>query len=181
MTTKNHSLLFIGILILAAGLTRLMPHPVNFTAIGAMALFGGARISSGALSLLIPTLALLFTDFILGFHGTMWGVYLGFSFIWLIGRLFLKNGGFSKIAAASVAGSVLFFLLSNFAVWAEGLIYSRTLDGLISCYAAALPFYSNDILGSFALNTLLGDWFFNLMLFGAFSLYSRFMLRTTAI
>jgi hypothetical protein len=177
MTTKNHRLLFIGILILAAAFTRLIPHPANFTALGAMALLSGARIREGAFSLLIPFGALLLSDIFLGFHGTMWGVYLGFAAAWLLGRTLVHSGGVFRIASATVAGSIAFFLLSNFAVWAQGLMYPMTFGGLLTCYAAGLPFYSQDIFGSFALNSLMGDLFFNALLFGALALYERFYMR----
>jgi hypothetical protein len=180
MTTKNHRLLFISILILSAAFSRLIPHPANFTAIGAMALFAGARMRFGAGGLVIPMVALLLSDVIIGFHTTMWGVYVGFVLVWLIGNIWLKEGGFRKIAIASIGGSTLFFLVSNFAVWMQGTYYPLSLEGLAACYAAAIPFYSNDIFGSFALNSVMGDLFFNGVLFGALSLYSRFALKPSA-
>ena len=69
-----------------------------------------------------------------------------------------------QIAGASLAGSVLFFVVTNFGVWMLGSLYPKTLEGLVACYVAAIPFFHN---------TLLGDAFFTAVLFGGFVLAQR--------
>jgi hypothetical protein len=65
------------------------------------------------------------------------------------------------VPAASVTGSLIFFVLTNFAVWAFGTIYSFDWQGLVQCYVAALPFLDK---------TVIGDLFWNAVLFGGAAL-----------
>ncbi len=90
--------------------------------------------------------------------------YLSFALIVCIGLWLEKDRSALKIAAAALAGSVLFFVLTNFGVWAFGSLYPRTLGGLMDCYIAAIPFFRN---------TLQGDMLYTLILFGGFALLER--------
>ena len=82
--------LIIPVIIIFAALTRLMPHPPNFTPIIAMGLFGGAYLKDRRIALIIPLLAMIAADMFLGFHGTMLWVYGSLIFITMMGML-LKN------------------------------------------------------------------------------------------
>ncbi len=148
-------------MILLAAIIRLLPHWPNFTPIGAMALFGGAYFSKKYLAFVVPFVAMFLTDLILGFHATMWAVYLSFGLIVIIGMLMINKVKLSNVFFASVTASVLFFVITNFAMWTAGGIYSPDLKGLLECYAAAIPFFSY---------TLLGDLFFVGIMFGAFEI-----------
>lgn len=147
------------IMVLTAAALRLLPHYPNFTPVAAMALFGGAYFSNKKVAFLIPISAMLISDLILGFHSTMWAVYLSFALIVLIG-FSLKNGKkISSIFLASISSSVLFFIITNFAVWISGGIYPLNMLGLGECFTAAIPFFHY---------TMLGDLFYVGIFFGAF-------------
>jgi hypothetical protein len=104
---------------------------------------------------------MLVTDLILGFHSTMWAVYISFVLIVGIGMLMIKQKKVSNIFLASVSASVLFFVVTNFAVWAAGIYYPKELSGLAASYTAAIPFFHY---------TLLGDLFFVTLMFGSYEL-----------
>jgi hypothetical protein len=157
-------LLMLIAMVLAAAASRLIPHPPNLASISAIALFGGAYFSDRRLAFLIPLAALLLSDLILGFYSHMEIIYLSFAFIVCIGLWLQKRRSAFHIAGAALASSVLFFLLTNFGVWAFESLYPKTLEGLIACYVAAIPFFQN---------TLQGDLFFTVVLFGGFTLLER--------
>src|ERR1700688_456189 len=123
--------LVLASMILAAAASRLIPHPPNMTSITAVALFGGAYFSDRRLAFLVPLAALFLSDLFLGFYGHMEVQYLSFALIVCIGLWLEKDRSVLKIAAAALAGSVLFFLLTNFGVWAFGSLYPRTPAGLM--------------------------------------------------
>ncbi|MFO7526540.1 MAG: DUF6580 family putative transport protein [Ignavibacteriaceae bacterium] len=153
-------LLLTGMILIAA-IVRLLPHPPNFAPIAAMALFGGAYFNRKVFAFAIPLAALFLTDLFLGFHNTMWAVYLSFVVIVGLGMVILKKKSVVKIILASVSASVLFFILTNFAFWATDTLYPTTLTGLAACYTAAIPFFHN---------TVIGDLFFTGAMFGLFEL-----------
>ena len=148
-------------MIFAAAFVRLIPHPPNFAPVAAMALFGGAYFSKKWAAFLVPIAAMFFTDLILGFHETMWAVYLSFALIVVIGMLMLKEKKIGNIFFASVISSVSFFIITNFGAWLSSGIYPKTTTGLVTCYTAAIPFFHQ---------TLLSDLFFVGVLFGLYHL-----------
>jgi len=152
--------LLISIILLAA-LSRLIPHPPNMASVTAVALFGGAYFSDRRLAFLIPLAALFLSDLVLGFYNHMEVVYSSFALIVCIGFWLQKNRSTLHIAGAALTSSVLFFLLTNFGVWAFDSPYPRALDGLITCYVAAIPFFTK---------TLQGDMLYTIILFGGFTL-----------
>ena len=153
----------IGMIAFAA-MTRLLPHPPNFTAVTALALFAGAQIGDRRLGLLIPLAALFLTDLALGLHAGMLLVYLCVAAVVGMGALAGPRAQPLRLAGASVVGSVLFFVITNFGVWAMDGLYPRTLAGLAECYVAAIPFFQN---------ALVGDLFFTAALFGGFEFLRR--------
>ncbi|TAE24252.1 MAG: hypothetical protein EAZ91_20710 [Cytophagales bacterium] len=165
-------------IILGTALFRLVPHWPNFTPIAALALFGAAMFERKWLGLVVPFLAMLLSDAIIGFHGSMGAVYLSFGLTWLIGAYALRQPTAARVAGAAVASSVLFFLITNFAVWFGSSFYPQTGAGLMACYAAGLAFYNGQ---SFFLNGLAGDLFFSGLLFGGYYLLQqRFSVLRTA-
>jgi len=155
---KNTILL---LLVFFAVLSRLIPHPVNFTPIGALGLFAGAYIIDKRVWLL-PVCALLLSDFFMGFYEpiVMLFVYLGFALSTFIGRILIfKERTFLRLGGAALFSATLFFILSNFGTWLSGVLYPMSLAGLTECFIMAIPFYPN---------TLLGDLFYVLVLFGLF-------------
>ena len=155
---KNQIVLIAGMIVLAA-IMRLLPHWPNFTPVAAMALFGGAYISNKKFAFAVPFIAMFLSDLVIGFHNTMWAVYLSFAAIVGIGMLLRENKSVLRTAGAAVASSVLFFVVTNFAVWLAGGFYSMDLAGLVQCYVAAIPFYQYSVIG---------DLFYAGVMFGAF-------------
>lgn len=151
-------------LVLVAGLSRLIPHPWNFTAVGAMALFSGTRMPNKLWAFLAPFLTLIWTDAVLGFHETALYVYAAVALITIIG--FFTEGKKSYIVAGSVAGSILFFALTNFGVWMIQGMYPHTLQGLSECFTMAIPFFGNQVAG---------DLFYTGVLFSAYALVKTFV------
>lgn len=140
--------------VLAAIVLRLLPHPWNVTPLGAMFLFSGGTFRSKRDSLLVPLGALLLSDyavihFIYGgqYHWFSPYTWTGFVLAGLLGWTLRKRLSVARVAAASLAASVAFFLVSNFGVWVGWKLYPPTFGGLIDCYVAALPFFRNSLLG----------------------------------
>jgi hypothetical protein len=145
------------LLLVLAILTRVVPHHgwLNFTAVGGMLLYFGARRSWR--EMLAPLAALMVTDYCLtvfAYHYsfvwtayvTTWAWYLA---VMVLGHILLKSRTtWLRFGAAVVLGPTSFFLISNYAVWVGGTMYPRTLAGLATCYAAAIPFYRNDVLST---------------------------------
>jgi hypothetical protein len=152
------------LMIFAAAFVRLLPHPPNFAPTAAMALFGGAYFSKKWAAFLVPLAAMFVTDLILGFHETIWAVYLSFALIVVIGMTMLKTKKISSIFFASVISSVSFFIITNFGIWLSTNYYPKTGTGLAACYTAAIPFFHQ---------TLLSDLFFVGVLFGAYHLIKQ--------
>ncbi|MEW5799487.1 MAG: DUF6580 family putative transport protein [Bacteroidota bacterium] len=157
-------------LVVLAALSRLIPHPMNFAPITAIALFGGMYFDK-RFAPVLPFLALLISDYFIGFYdGIMW-VYG--SFIVSVGTgMWLKSRkSVPVIAAATVANSILFFVISNFGVWYSELLYPRTFAGLVECYTLALPFFRN---------TLAGDLFYVAVMFGAYEILMKYLPKAEA-
>jgi hypothetical protein len=162
---NNMMLLLAVCLILLAAITRFIPHPSNFTAVGAMALFSGAIFKDRKFLYLMPVVVMFLTDIILGFHFSMVPVYSCFAFTVWMGIKISKNQNIFTIGGASIISSVVFFLVTNLPLWYldQGL-YPNTLKGTFQSYTMALPFFQNQ---------LLGDIFYNTLLFGIFHLVAR--------
>ncbi len=182
---NNKSLLLITVLLIFTGaLLRLIPHPANFAPIGALAIFGGMTIREKKYGLLLPLVALLLSDLLFelftttpGFYGgVQYFVYGAFLLITFLSS-FVKRVSASNVIFACIWSGVIFFVLSNFGVWAMGSYYPKTFAGLSLCFSAAIPFYSNDFFGNMALNTLWGNLFFSGVLFGAFYLIKQVYYR----
>ena len=161
----NSRFFTITLMILAAAMSRLLPHPPNFSPIFAISLFAGATILNRKESLLIPILAMLTSDLFIGFHVLMPVVYILTILMVIAGWSLQNKSSVLRIAGFTVLGSVIFFLVTNFAVWATSGIYSLTLQGIAQCYVAAIPFFQN---------TILGDLFFSGVMFGSLALLSRY-------
>jgi hypothetical protein len=152
------------------GLARLLPHPPNFTPVGGVSLFAGARLPAWQ-AYLIPLALMAITDPILGaFYGVpaysrmqlfTYGSFL--IAVWL-GRSLRGTSNVSRIAALTVINSIQFFLITNFGTWMGSHTYSHNLAGLTTCYIAAIPFFGW---------TLSGDVFYTAMLFGLYALLTR--------
>jgi hypothetical protein len=154
--------------ILTAAALRLIPHPPNFTPIGAMALFSGAYLGRKGLAFVAPLAAMLLSDAILGFHSGMPFVYASVALIVLIGSLVASRITAMTVVGAALASSVLFFIVTNFGTWLVSGMYPLTGGGLAACYVAGIPFFQN---------TAVGDLFYCAVLFGGFALLERAVPR----
>ncbi len=145
----RHSGIWIAIgLVLMIVLSRLVPHPPNFTPVLAAALFCGVLYARPSHALLIPLLGMAAGDLVLGLHDQIWAVYLAVALCVGLGRWMLNPPGVLTTVAASVSGSVLFFLLTNLAVWLQGDLYPLTATGLLACYVAAIPFFHHTLIAT---------------------------------
>jgi len=153
-------------LIVFAVLSRLLPHPPNVAPITALALFGGVILDKKQ-TFIIPLAALLISDYFLGFYSGMLWVYGSFVAIGVIGLWLRKHYSIASTFGASLAGSIFFFIVTNFGVWvmSQGM-YPHTAAGLVECYLAAIPFFRN---------TLFGDLAYVGVMFGAFELAKRYI------
>ncbi|MGD2053824.1 MAG: hypothetical protein PVG45_06920 [Gammaproteobacteria bacterium] len=157
-------LITLSSIIFAIAMFRLLPHPPNVSPVAAMALFGGAYFSDKRVAFLVPFLALLLSDFLIGLHDTMIYVYAGFALTVVIGFWIRQKLNVSRIAFAVIVSSLLFFVISNFGAWLSSGLYPMTTDGLMQAYIAAIPFFQNSLLGNMVFATLL---------FGGFALLQR--------
>jgi len=178
--TNNTLVLPAALLIVAAAFTRLFPHYPNFTAIGAMAIFGGSVVKEKKLSFLLPLGALFLSDVCLqlftstkGFYGiSQFFVYAAFLIITALAGSMQKRS-VANIALAAVWSGAIFFILSNFGVWLSSDFYPKTIAGLGACYWASVPFYKNEFFGNFILNSIMGTVFYSAILFGTYSMFER--------
>lgn len=145
------------VVIAVVALSRLLPHPPNFSPVVAVALFGGAALTNRWLAFMVPLAAMLVADMFIGFHNTMVFVYAGMALVVLIGSVLGKQRRPAILASAAIAGSAVFFLISNAGVWWLGGIYPHNTEGLLTCLVVALPFFHN---------TLLSALFYAVLLFG---------------
>lgn len=188
----NLQFIIVALMIVVAAISRLIPHPPNFTPIGGMALFGAAYFAKKYWAFIIPIFALWFSDLLMNntiysqyYEGFTWfgyinmWVYIPMILITLFGIQFLKKIKPIKLIGAAFAASIIFFLVSNFGVWMTGLTYPKTFAGLIACYGAGIPFISN-FNGAehfFFLNTVAGDLFYTAALFGSYELIKSIALK----
>ncbi len=151
---------FVGWVALLTVLLRLLPHAPNFTPVGALALLAGTHLPK-RWGLVLPVLVLGISDFFIGFYDyrLMLAVYGSFLVIVVLGGLLRVKVSSLRVGFGALGGSVLFFLFTNFAVWAFSSWYPLTLGGLISAYAMGIPFFKM---------TLLGDLFYSTVFFGAY-------------
>ncbi len=178
------------LLVVIASLYRIMPgRPLGFAPQIAMALFSGSIVKDKKFSFLLPILSMLVSDVIYevlfrfnissiaGFYNGQLINYVLFAAVTVIGFLIRKEK-WMQIAAGSVAGATFYFILSNFVVWIGGglalnnLPYAKTWEGLITCYAAAVPFY---------IGSLYATLFFSAILFGGYYFIHKYSVNRQVI
>lgn len=168
------ALLFISI----GAILRIIPHPFNFAPIAAIALFGGVYFSK-RVALILPIAAMVISDAFIGYYEPklMAAVYGSFLLCVILGFWLKRNKKWYTVLGSSILGSFLFFLITNFAVWAFTPWYPKTILGILECYFMAIPFFKN---------TLLGDLFYVIIFFGTYELVEvwirkKFMIIKMAI
>lgn len=147
-------------LIIAGTALRLLPHIPNFAPVGAIALFGGA-VLGWRLAVWLPLALMIFSDLFIGFYPGIAFTWAGFLLVALFGMLLRRMGLAGRIVIGGAASGVLFFVVSNFGVWFTSGMYVHTFDGLVQCYAMALPFFRV---------SLIADLFYSAVIFGLYEL-----------
>ena len=147
MNINKNLLLVLGIIGVLT-LSRLIPHPPNFTPILGMAVFSGAIINRRLIAYLISLVAMLISDLYLGFHSGMPIIYFSLALCVLIGTFIEARVTILNFALGISAGVIVFYLITNFAVWYGSGMYDYSFSGLITCYVMALPFLQNTIISS---------------------------------
>lgn len=165
---------FVAGLCVLAAVTRLLPHPPNFTPLAAVALFGAATIPNRWWAIAVPIGSLLISDAVLqvtylagwqaswGFYQGQWIVYACILVTVAIGMTIRRSRSIPSVALATLASSLVFYVLTNFVYfYGDSSLYPRTTAGLLTCYQMALPFFRN---------SLAGDAMYTTLLFGALAL-----------
>ena len=150
------------ILVITGIVFRFIPHLANFSPILAIALFGGACLNK-KYAFFVPILLIIFTDLFLGLHNTIvftWGSIL---LITGLGVLLRQKKNMLNMTLSAFSSGVLFFIITNLGVWLMGW-YPKTLNGLITCYTLAIPFFRS---------TLASTLLFSFALFGIYELIAR--------
>lgn len=159
-------------LILIAALSRVLPHPYNFTPLAAISLFGSAHFARTWQALLIPLASTWLSDlfinnvvyhsnnFVWFYQGFYWQ-YATYFLTVLLGLLLLRKPTVVRVIGSGVVAACLFFAISNFGVWLGSPMYPQDLRGLLTCYVAGIPFFGG---------TVLGNLFYCGALFGLFQL-----------
>tara|TARA_Y200000002_G_scaffold353173_1_gene332409 strand:+ start:554 stop:1072 length:519 start_codon:yes stop_codon:yes gene_type:complete len=142
---KSHYLSILGLIVLLAS-ARLLPHPPNFTPILGMAVFSGAIINQRLLAYLTPLAAMLLSDLYLGFHASMPIIYFTLAICVLIGTFISKRVSILNSFLSINLGVLVFFLITNFAVWYGSGMYEFNISGLMTCYFMAIPFVQNTLI-----------------------------------
>jgi hypothetical protein len=151
-------------LVVVGVVLRVMPHPWNFAPIGAIALFGGARFDRRYFAIGIPLLTMFVGDAFIGFHSLMPVIYATYALIAVIGMFLRDRTTIPAIGGGVLLSSTVFYLTTNFAVWAMGTTYAKSTAGLVACYIAAIPYFGN---------TLASDAIYAAIFFGTFAVVER--------
>jgi hypothetical protein len=154
---KKH--IFPIFLILILALARLIPHPPNFTPIITVAIMSSYFFRNIYLSLAVIIVSMLLADVFIGFYNNMIFVYLALilvAFVFFKMKIKIK---FKNLFVFGFLGSIIFFIISNFGVWALTNTYEKNLNGLIYCYFMALPFFTNTLISTifFSYATFIAD------------------------
>ena len=144
----NVKIILIISVIFLVSLTRIYPHPPNFTPILALAIFGGAFLPNKRTALFLPITAMFLSDLVIGFHSQIFAVYGSIILLSYLGNIIEKKS-IRNLTIAGISGSLFFFIVTNFSVWLGGNLYPLNIDGLIQCYIMAIPFFHNTLISTF--------------------------------
>ena len=182
MKFKSSTIILIVVMILIGAGSRFLPHWHNFTAVGAISLFGSAYLPKKYLAFLVPAITLMISNLILNnviyshyYESFVWfgqysiWIYLGFFSMVGIGFLLFKSIRLKNILAATILGSLAFFFISNFGSFLVDPVYPKNPAGLGAAYIAGIPFFWN---------TLLSNLVYGLLLFGAYQWVKMGNVRT---
>ncbi|MFH1711632.1 MAG: DUF6580 family putative transport protein [Patescibacteria group bacterium] len=149
LSQENKYVFLLAIVLIAfAIVARLLPHPANFTPVGAAIIFAALYLPR-RWALVIPFSILIVSDLMIGFYSwpIMLCVYGSFLIMALLGFWIRKRKNVLTVISGTLIGSILFFLITNAAVWLFGTMYVHDLSGLMTSYMNAVPFFRNTIAG----------------------------------
>ena len=162
----------LAVCLIAVGVTmRIVPHPPNFAPITAISIFGGSVLPK-KLALWIPLIAMMVSDYFIGFYSLMPLIWACYLVIALASSHFLRPPSFVKTALLTLSSSVFFYIVTNFGVWLTGGMYAHSWAGLANCYILAIPFFRN---------TLLSDIVYTAALFGIYLLATQPQVYTSKV
>ena len=146
--TKQKIVLFFYLVGLIA-LSRLIPHPPNFTPVIAMAVFMPYLTRDLYSAMLVPLSAMFVSDLYLGLHSSMFWVYTSILLGTTLSHYTMSmKKTYVHLGSNALLSATIFFVITTFAVWMSGTMYPPTLDGLILCYTMAIPFFGNTLAGT---------------------------------
>jgi len=141
-------------LILVLTFSRLIPHPPNFTPIIAAAVMSGYLFKNNYISSIVLLLSMFLSDLVIGIYSNFFFVYFSLLLIIFMCTKIIKDLNFKKLFLLSIFSSLIFFLITNFGVWAFSNMYERNLNGLLYCYLLAIPFFTNTIISTIVFSYL---------------------------
>ena len=150
MFKDNRVRSFIIISFISILISRLIPHPPNFTTSIAIAFYLPALF--GYKYMIIALAAFILSDLVIGLHGLL---IFTWSSIILIGFFSKYFKNFYLRILGVVGSCIIFYLVSNFGVWFLSGTYTNDMSGLITCYFMGLPFLQNSLLSSLAVAILI--------------------------
>ena len=154
--TKHKIVLFFYFVGLIA-MSRVIPHPPNFTPVLAMAVFMPYLTRDLYSAMLVPLSAMFVSDLYLGFHSSMFWVYGSILLSTILSQYTISmKKTYVHLGSNALLSSTIFFIVTNFAVWMSGSMYPLTIDGLLLCYTMAIPFFGNTLAGTLFYVSLLG-------------------------
>lgn len=143
---KNKLIIFlISVFILSQ--FRLIDHPWNFTPVIAFGILAGYYLKNVFYGYSLIILSMILGDLIIGFHNLIFFTYLGLLFSVIIGK-YIQQLKIKQIFLSSIASALIFFIVSNFGVWLLGGFYEHTLQDLMKCYVAAIPFFRSTLIST---------------------------------
>ena len=146
--THRHIVAALGLIVIGV-FSRIVPHEPNLTAVSAAAIVSALYLPRW-FAFAVPFFIMVLSDAILGAHPTIAWVYGSYALIAALCVVFAKR----YASVLPFLSSALFFIITNFGVWASTQMYAKTLAGLIECYTMALPFLRGTIIGDIAYTLL---------------------------
>lgn len=172
------------LLIFVGAFSRLIDRLPNFSAMEALALFGGAYLASRVLAYIVPIISIYLSDLIINntiarqffpdHEGlVLFDTYMIYNIIAMlaivaIGRVLLKKVSAPKVLGGALVASSVFFVITNIGSWLSMPIYTKDIAGLTACFTAARPFFNNSLISNLV---------FSIILFGSYELYKRYIAQ----
>ena len=183
------TLVLISLYIVLIAVSKLFPHPDNFTPILGLAIFGGAMFIRKRIFLYITVFALFVSDFIFNnyvhpeyftnksgiiiFSDYMIWVYVSILLVIVAASYILKKFNYPKLFFTAIGGAIVFFLITNFGSWLSSPeLYTRDFTGLINSYVAGIPFFRS---------TLISNILFSFIVFGIYDIAVRYIFKEKGI